>query len=168
MNEKAKYYIDKLKLKKHPEGGYYNEIYSAGEIIEADVLPVRYEGARVFSTSIFFLLEGEQISSLHKLKSDEIWHFYDGSTINIYIISSNGKLEKRTLGRNLENDELIQTVIEKNNWFGADLNDKSSYGLIGCTVAPGFDFDDFEIGKREELLKKFPDQKDIILNITKP
>jgi len=168
MNEKAKYYIDKLKLKKHPEGGYYNEIYSAGEIIEADVLPVRYEGARVFSTSIFFLLEGEQISSLHKLKSDEIWHFYDGSTINIYIISSNGKLEKRTLGRKLENDEVIQTVIEKDNWFGADLSDKNSYGLIGCTVAPGFDFDDFEIGKREELLKKFPDQKDIILNITKP
>lgn len=167
MNEKAKYYIDKLKLEKHPEGGYFNEIYRSGEIFTASVLPKRYNGDRVFSTSIYFLLEGRDISAFHKLQSDEIWHFYDGSAIKIYIITPERKLEERVLGNDLNNNESLQIAINKNSWFGAELADRSSYSLIGCTVSPGFDFQDFEIGKRERLLEEFPEFSTTILRLTK-
>ncbi|MGA7838680.1 MAG: cupin domain-containing protein [Ignavibacteriaceae bacterium] len=167
MNEKAKYYIDKLMMNKHPEGGYYNEIYRAGEIFEADVLPGRYSGSRVFSTSIYFLLSGQDVSTFHRLQSDEIWHFYDGCSVKIYIIDENEKVEKRILGTDLENGEVLQTVLPKNCWFGAELNDKSSFALIGCTVSPGFDFEDFELGDRGKLLKQYPQFKELIIRLTK-
>lgn len=167
MNEKAKYYIEKLIMNKHPEGGYYNEIYRAGEIFEADVLPGRYSGSRVFSTSIYFLLSEKDVSTFHRLKSDELWHFYDGCAIKIYIIDEGGSLEGVTLGSNLDNGERLQAVIPKNSWFGAELTDKSSFALVGCTVAPGFDFADFELGKREELIELFPRHKELILKLTR-
>lgn len=166
MTEKAKYYKDKLMLQKHPEGGYFKEVYRAGEIIEADMLPTRYGGDRVFSTSIYFLLDENQVSKLHKLKSDEVWHFYDGSAVKIYVIQPDGKLEVRLLGSKLENGETLQTVIEKNSWFGAELIDKNQCGLIGCTVAPGFDFNDFEIGDKENLLRLFPQHSKLINKLT--
>ena len=168
MNEKAKYYINKLKLQKHPEGGYFNEIYRSGEMFEASVLPERYMGDRAFSTSIYFLLDGKDISTFHKLQSDEIWHFYDGSPVRIYIITPERALEERVLGYNLDNNETLQTVINKDSWFGAELVDKSSFCLVGCTVSPGFDFQDFEMGKRELLLKEYPEFSGTILRLTKP
>ena len=168
MNEKAKYYINKLKLQKHPEGGYFNEIYRSGEMFEASVLPERYMGNRAFSTSIYFLLDGKDISTFHKLQSDEIWHFYDGSPVRIYIITPERALEERVLGYNLDNNETLQTVINKDSWFGAELVDKSSFCLVGCTVSPGFDFQDFEMGKRELLLKEYPEFSGTILRLTKP
>ena len=168
MDEKVLYYIEKLKLIKHPEGGYFNEIYRSDEMFEASVLPERYIGHRSFSTSIYFLLSGKEISAFHKLKSDEIWHFYDGSAIKIYIITPERKLEERILGNNLSKNESLQTVINKNSWFGAELANKTSYSLVGCTVSPGFDFQDFEIGKREQLLGQYPEFSNIILKLTKP
>jgi len=141
MDDKAKYYIEKLMMTKHPEGGYFNEIYRAGEIFEADVLPGRYRGNRAFSTSIYFLLSGKDVSTFHRLQSDEIWHFYDGCPVKIYIIDSNGRLEERILGNDLEKGEELQSVIPKDCWFGAELKDKTSFALVGCTVAPGFDFE---------------------------
>ena len=168
MHEKAKYYIDKLKLQKHPEGGYFNEIYRADEIFEASVLPERYNGDRAFSTSIYFLLDGKDISAFHKLQSDEIWHFYDGCQVKVSIITPLHSLEERILGSNLDNKENLQTVINKHSWFGAELTDKSSFSLIGCTVSPGFDFQDFEVGKREQLLEEYPEFSNIILRLTKP
>lgn len=168
MNEKAKYYIDKLKLQKHPEGGYFNEIYRSGEIFEVSVLPERYMGDRAFSTSIYFLLNGKDISAFHKLQSDEIWHFYDGSPVRICIITPEHTLEERILGYNLDNSEALQTVINKHSWFGAELVVKSSFCLVGCTVSPGFDFQDFEMAKREQLLKEFPEFSSTILRLTKP
>jgi len=166
MTEKAKYYIEKLMLQKHPEGGYFKEIYRAGEIIEADLLPGRYGGDRSFSTSIYFLLDENQVSKFHKLKSDEIWHFYDGSAIKIYIIHPGGTLEEKLLGNKLEDGETLQTVIGKGNWFGAELVEKNKYGLIGCTVAPGFDFNDFEMGDREKLLTLFPLHSEFIKKLS--
>ena len=168
MDEKVLYYIEKLKLIKHPEGGYFNEIYRSDEMFEASVLPERYIGHRSFSTSIYFLLSGKEISAFHKLKSDEIWHFYDGSAIKIYIITPERKLEERILGNNLSKNESLQTVINKNSWFGAELLSKTSFSLVGCTVSPGFDFQDFEIGKREQLLQEYPEFSSIILKLTKP
>lgn len=167
MHEKAKEYIDKLELAAHPEGGYFSEIYRSNEIVLADHLPSRYKSSRSFSTSIYFMLEGKQISSFHRLKSDEQWHFYDGTALDIYIINENGNLKKIKLGNYLKSGETFQTVIEKNSWFAAELIDKSSYALVGCTVSPGFDFNDFELGKRNDLVNKFPDHKEIIIRFTK-
>ncbi|MEJ2193969.1 MAG: cupin domain-containing protein [Ignavibacteriaceae bacterium] len=166
MNKKAKEYIKKLQLKPHPEGGYYKELYRAGELILPDHLPKRFKSSRTFSTSIYFLLEGKQISTFHRLKADELWHFYDGSTLIICIIDESGELRKLKLGSNVEDGEMFQVQIKNNNWFGAELLDKSSYALIGCTVSPGFEFEDFELGDKIELSKKYPEHKNIILKLT--
>ncbi|GBD88227.1 hypothetical protein BMS3Abin03_02162 [bacterium BMS3Abin03] len=167
MNTKAKHYIEKLQLKLHPEGGWFREVYRADETISSDHLPKRYGSARCFSTSIYFLLEGVQFSSFHKLKSDEQWHFYDGSPVIIYSINETGILETIKLGNNLADGEMFQTVIKRNTWFAAEIADKNSFALIGCTVAPGFEFDDFELAKRNELLKLYPKFKHIISKLTK-
>lgn len=166
MSEKAKYYIEKLNMIPHPEGGYFKEIYRSGEIYSEEHLPDRYGGERSFSTSIYYLLEGEQVSTFHKLKSDEIWHFYGGSALKVYIIKNAGHVEEIILGNNLYKGEIFQYVIPNNYWFGAELIDKSSYSLIGCTVAPGFDFSDFEQGKRSMLLRQFPALEDLIIKLT--
>jgi len=167
MNDKAGFYISKLQLNPHPEGGYYKEVYRSDEIIEAVHLPVRYKSSRAFSTSIFFLLKNDQVSMFHKLKSDEIWHFYDGCGVKIYVIEKNGIKREVLLGNKLEQGELPQVIINKNSWFGAELLNKSSFCLIGCTVSPGFEFKDFELGEREKLLKLFPQHENIIKKLTK-
>ncbi len=166
MNRQAKYYIEKLNLIAHPEGGYFKEVYRSNEVIKAEHLPDRYTKERSFSTSIYFLLEGEQVSKFHKLKSDEIWHFYDGSPIQIFMISPKGTLQKRILGKNLDKNELPQLVIENGNWFGAKVLEKNSFTLIGCAVSPGFDFKDFELADKEKLIKKFPAHAKIVDELT--
>jgi predicted cupin superfamily sugar epimerase len=112
MNQKAKYYIQKLQLEKHPEGGYFREIYRAGEIISIDAPKKNLK--RNVSTSIYFLLEGSQISKFHRLKSDELWHFYDGGSVKEYVIDDIGKLKEIILGKKTEDGEVFQTVIKKN------------------------------------------------------
>mgnify|MGYP001308266141 FL=1 len=164
MNEKTRYYIDKLELKKHPEGGYYREIYRSAEMFSID--PPKKNLKRNVSTSIYFLLDGSQVSKFHRLKSDELWHFYDGSSIKIYVIDESGKLDEITLGRKTEDGEVFQTVIKKNNWFASEVINKKSFALIGCTVSPGFDFSDFELADREYLLEKFPKYKSLIQKLS--
>jgi uncharacterized protein len=165
MYPKAQKYIKQLQLKKHPEGGYYKEVYRSGEIILPEHLPKRYKSSRNFSTSIYFLLEGKQFSSFHFLKSDELWHFYDGSSVLLYIITKNGELSVKKLGRSKDSE--LQLTIEKQNWFAAELEDKKSFAIFGCTVSPGFEFDDFILGKRNDLLKKFPQHSTLIKRLTK-
>ena len=167
MSSQAKKYIEKLQLKPHPEGGYYKEIYRAGEMILSEHLPKRYKSSRNFATSIYFLLEENQVSNFHRLKSDEQWHFYDGSSIVIYVIEEGGNLNKILLGRNIENGESLQAVIKHNSWFAAELSDNTSFALIGCTVTPGFDFSDFELGKRNDLIEAFPQYRELIDKLTK-
>lgn len=162
MLEKAKMYIDKLQLQPHPEGGYYKEIYRAGEMILVENLPGSYKGNRNISTSIYFLLHQKDFSVFHKLKSDELWHFYDGSTVKISVIDKNGKFVEIFLGKKIAEGEVFQTVIEKNCWFAAELVDKKSFALVGCTVSPGFDFQDFEMADCEKLISKFPEYENRI------
>jgi len=166
MNEKAKYYIQKLQLKKHPEGGYYREIYRSGEMISIDAPKKNLK--RNVSTSIYFLLEGVQVSKFHRLKSDELWHFYDGSSVKVSVIDEKGKLSEIFLGKKTDEGEVFQTVIKKNNWFAAEVLNKRSFTLIGCTVSPGFDFSDFELANRDYLLDSFPKYKSLITKFTKP
>lgn len=164
MNEKAKQYIQKLQLKKHPEGGYYREVYRAAEMFYIDSPPKALK--RNASTSIYFLLEGKQVSKFHKLKSDEQWHFYDGSSVKIYVIDDKGKLTEFVLGNKIDDGKLFQLVIKKNNWFAAELINKRGYALIGCTVSPGFDFNDFELADKETMIKKFPMHSGLISKLT--
>ncbi len=158
----AQDWIKKLKLQAHPEGGYYKEIYRSTEEIEGDLIPGNRKGKRSVSTAIYFLLDGNDFSAFHRIKSDEIWHFYDGECIILYVIDEVGKLCKYFLDR-----KNPMQVIPKNYWFSAELKNKNSYGLVGCTVAPGFDFEDFEMGERGDLIKEFPQHNDLITQLTK-
>ncbi len=162
MRRNAQYWIDLLKLSKHPEGGYFKEVYRADEFVNKKSLPDRYTSFRSFSTSIYFLLQSHEFSAFHRLKSDEIWHFYEGSAITIYAISPDGTLTKTFIGNSPEKGERFQLLIPKGFWFAAILNTSDSYALVGCSVSPGFDFEDFEMGKRSDLEKQFPQHKDII------
>jgi len=165
MQPKAQQYIKQLQLKKHPEGGYYKEVYRSGELILPEHLPKRYKSTRNFSTSIYFLLEGKQFTSFHILKSDELWHFYDGSAVLLYNINQKGEISVKKLGR--DQDCELQLTIEKENWFAAEIEDKKSFALFGCTVSPGFEFADFQLGKRNDLIKKFPQHSTLIKRLTK-
>lgn len=166
MNEKAKYYIQKLELIKHPEGGYFREIYRSSEMYFIDRPKKALK--RNASTSIYFLLDGKQVSKFHRLKSDELWHFYEGSTIKLYLINEAGEFSVLLLGKNLSDGEVFQVTISKNSWFAAEVLDKKSFSLIGCTVSPGFDFSDFELASRKKLLDHFPSHKKEIVRFTKP
>ncbi|HEX9250597.1 MAG TPA: cupin domain-containing protein [Ignavibacteriaceae bacterium] len=166
MNQKAKYYIEKLQLIKHPEGGYFREVYRSGEIITIEAPKKNLK--RNFSTSIYFLLEGSQVSKFHRLKSDELWHFYDGGSVKLYVIGEKGKLTEIILGKKTEDGEVFQTVIKKNNWFAAEVINKRSFSLIGCTVSPGFDFSDFELANRHWMIEYFPKHKSLVSKFTNP
>lgn len=164
MARSSQYYIDKLELMAHPEGGYFKEIYRSPEL--CDGLPSRYNGKRNFSTSIYYLLKGSQFSAFHRIKSDEIWHFYDGCRVNIYIIDRDANLVIERLGRGIDKNEKFQLVISKDQWFAAQPEEPTGFSLVGCSVAPGFDFSDFEIGVRDELLEKYPAFQELIIRYT--
>jgi hypothetical protein len=167
MTQTAEYWINKLQLIKHPEGGYYREVYRSHEFVHKKNLPDRYSSFRSFSTSIYFLLESHEFSAFHRLKSDEIWHFYEGAAINVLMIFPNGEFKRIEMGREAETNDVYQALIPKGCWFAAHVNEEDTFSLVGCTVAPGFDFEDFELGKRDDLLKLFPQHRDLIARFTK-
>jgi predicted cupin superfamily sugar epimerase len=162
MIASALYWINRLQLIKHPEGGYYKEVYRSGEFVHKKNLPDRYSSFRSFSTSIYFLLESHEFSAFHRLKSDEIWHFYEGSAITILVISPQGEFSKLSLGRNPDENQSYQALIPKGYWFAAHVNTPDSFSLVGCTVSPGFDFEDFELGEKIILTQLFPEHVEII------
>lgn len=166
--QNADYWIANLGLQPHPEGGYFKELYRASETIAQEALPERFSGDRSFSTSIYYLLNTTDISRFHRINQDEIWHFYEGVSLSIHCIFSDGKYKKLLLGRNIEKGEFLQQVVEAGCYFAAELNDKESFGLVGCTVAPGFDFEDFELSARGELQALFPQHHEIIERFTVP
>lgn len=159
--------IKRIELIPHPEGGYYREIYRSEEKIDIIHLPERFNGERSFSTSIYYMLVKEQISVFHKLKSDEIWHFYYGSPLFIHLLDTKSGYKKLKLGNNLLDGETPQFIIPKETFFAAEVVDKKSFALIGCTVSPGFEFADFEFGIADQLLKQFPQQKELIIRLSK-
>ena len=168
MIKDATYWIEKLGLVKHPEGGYYRETYRSDEAVERSALPGRFSGPRPFSTAIYFLLSGDDISAFHRIKSDEVWHFYSGAPLTIHVIEQNGNYSPIQLGCSPVHEEYFQAVIKAGSWFGAALNEPRSYALVGCTVAPGFDFSDFEMGAREKLCRLYPAHRTIIEKLTLP
>ena len=159
-------WIRQLKLRRHPEGGYYRETYRAKDTVSATALPDRFAGSRRFSTAIYFLLQGKDISRLHRLQSDELWHFYAGYALTIDLITPAGQHKRIKLGKNPKRGESFQAVIPAGCWFGAAVNNQRAYSLVGCTVAPGFDFADFEQADRRQLLVQYPQHADIIRRLT--
>lgn len=166
MSEKtAEYWIDKLSLQAHPEGGYFNETYRSDERIEGGELPSRYGSSRVFGTSIFFLLTTESVSNFHRLASDEIWHYHQGGGAIIHMISEDGQLSFKKVGSDLASGESLQVIIPKGTWFAAEVV-KEDYILVGCTVAPGFEFEDFELADRDALSSAYPEHQTLISRFT--
>ncbi|RDI96370.1 cupin domain-containing protein [Meiothermus sp. QL-1] len=163
----ARFWIEQLGLLPHPEGGYYREIYRSAESVEAEHLPSRYGGDRAFSTAIYYLLEHPDFSAFHRLKSDEIWHFYDGSPLILWLIDPAGALQVLRLGRDPARGEQPVRVVPAGCWFAASLEHPQSFALVGCTVAPGFDFVDFELAEREALLRQFPQHRALIERLTR-
>jgi uncharacterized protein len=164
-NKKAQYLKERLDLLELPgEGGYYKETYRSDKTI---ILPSETDGERSISTSIYYLLDGTQFSAFHRLKSDEIWHFYIGSSVTIYTINKMENLSEVSLGSNIEKGELFQFQVRAESWLAATVNDTSSYALIGCTVSPGYDYLDFELGDRKKLIERYPQHRSIIEKLTR-
>lgn len=159
--QEAAYWIEKLNLRRHPEGGWFRETYRSAELIEQDALPEAFSGERNCSTGIYYLLEEHDFSAFHRIKSDEIWHFYTGtSAVEIFYIERR-RLKSQKLGNDFDKEELFQFVLPGNTWFAAQLTDKSGYALVGCTVSPGFNFEDYELADKT-LAANFPEYKEQI------
>ena len=158
--------IQSLELQPHPEGGYFKEIYRSNEVLKQKSLDSRYSGDRNYSTSIYYLLKGDSISRFHRLKSDETWHFYYGSSLILHCINELKRYYRIKLGSNLTDDETPQFTIPHGDWFAAEVTDKNSFSLTGCTVAPGFAFQDFELAGQKELSLKFPELRELIARFT--
>jgi len=165
MHAAATYWIDHLRLNRHPEGGWFRETYRAAETLPADALPARFVGPRSFSTAIHFLLEQGDFSALHRLRSDEIWHFYDGDPLTVHVITPEGERYEILLGPDAEQGERFQAVVPAGCWFGAEPS--GGYSLVGCTLAPGFEFSDFEMGDREGLTILFPEHSSLVARLTR-
>jgi uncharacterized protein len=167
LNEQAKYWIEKLNLKQHPEGGFFTEIYRSKRYVH---LP-EYDGTRSVCTAIYYLLIGDQFSFFHRIKSDEIWHFYAGSSLLLHIIEEKAekpRLMDIRLGSNFDNNETFQAVINSGSWLAASVIDHDSYSLVGCTVSPGFEYRDWEIGQMQILSRLYPQYKSVIEKYAKP
>jgi predicted cupin superfamily sugar epimerase len=156
--------VKQLGLLPHPEGGFYAETYrsTTGFSQSGD-----RQGYRSYSTAIYFLLTKGNFSALHRIKSDEVWHFYLGDPVHVHSISPEGDYHCIALGNHFTKGEVPQYVVPAGWWFGSESVGEIGYSLVGCTVAPGFDFADFELAEKEKLIGKFPSQKSIIEKLTR-
>jgi predicted cupin superfamily sugar epimerase len=162
LDKNAKYWIDRLGLSPHPEGGHYVVTYKSDLTIVRGALPSTFQGDRSASTAIYFLLDGEDFSAFHRLASDELWHFYAGSTLVVYVIDEAGSLSELHLG-----GEDFQAVVKAGCWFASRVKDAAGFALVGCTVAPAFDFADFELATRSELVRTYPAHRKLIEELTR-
>lgn len=159
--------IDRLKLQPHPEGGFYAETYRSEEELACRALPCRYGANRSVATAIYFLLTADSCSVMHRLKSDEIFHFYLGDPVTMLHLYPDGQTRIVTLGPDLLQGHQPQIIVPKNIWQGSFTTGSNGYALLGTTVAPGFDFADFEYGDRQNLITQYPDQAQIITRLTR-
>jgi predicted cupin superfamily sugar epimerase len=153
----ARFWIEHLSLSPHPEGGHFRETYRAGG---------RTDGGRSFSTAIYYLLRSHEVSALHRLRSDELFHFYAGSSLTVHVIRPDGNYEALEIGDDPDRGNVHQAVVPAGSWFGATVEEPDSFALVGCTVAPGFDFDDFEQAAGPELIALYPHHRDLIERLT--
>lgn len=153
--------INKLGLLPHPEGGYYLETYRSETAIQV----AGFNGKRSAATGIYYLLESGDFSALHRIKSDETWHFYAGDPLKVVEITPKGEEIETIIGNQLDQGQLPQYTVKAGNWFGS--RSIGTYSLVGCTVYPGFDFQDFEMADRGELLGQFPNLAPTLTDFTR-
>lgn len=157
--------IRKFEMQPHPEGGWYKETYKSMEAVSASALPERFAGSRSFCTAIYFLLEERNFSAFHRIKSDECWHFYSGDPLQIFVILPDGSMQITELGNDIRKDQQFQFVVPANCWFASRPAPGSSYSFVGCTVAPGFDFSDFELADKTTLCSLYPQHYEVIAGL---
>jgi predicted cupin superfamily sugar epimerase len=160
--------IETLSLRPHPEGGWYREVYRSPEEIVAQALAPRYGGERRMATSILFMLQAGEISALHRVSSDETWLFHMGDPLELVAIDENGAIAHCRLGHDLAAGHVLQRTVPHGAWQGARVVEGGAYALVGCVVAPGFDFKDFEMGERAALLERYPQHAALIRRLTNP
>lgn len=151
----ASYYIKHLRLEPHSEGGYFQSSYASEDSISN----------RKLYTSIYFLLGAKDVSHFHRLKSDELWYFHDGSPLLVHVIDELGNYVEHKLGLNIENGEVPQVLVPKNTIFGSSVIEDGTFSLVGCMVAPGFAYEDFELFTQQDLLQDYPQHKEIICKL---
>jgi hypothetical protein len=167
LDKDAQYWTNHFGLSPHPEGGYYRVTYQSDLTIVRSALPSRYQGDRLASTAIYFLLDGQDFSAFHRIASDELWHFYAGSSLVVYVIDPEGNYSELHLGNDSDGGEVFQAVVKAGCWFASRLKDGAGFALVGCTVAPGFDFADFELAVRSELTTAYPQHRKLIEELTR-
>lgn len=158
--------IERLSLVPHPEGGFFRETYRAAFQLGAQALLPQFTGMRHASTAIYYLLTAGDRSRFHRIRSDEIWHFYQGDPLQVVEITEAGDISATLLGSDIAAGQVLQHVVPAGRWFGACPAAGSRFSLVGCTVSPGFDFADFEMAERAALLSTYPQLQDWITRLT--
>jgi len=164
MSPGADFWVRTLALEPHPEGGHFRETYRADE--STGDLPERFGGPRALATAIFYLLRAGERSRLHRLRADEVWHFHDGGPLHLHLFGPAGEYRRLALGRDPSRGETLQAVVPHGSWFGAEPGEGAEFALVGCTCAPGFEYGDFELGARVDLLARFPAQRALVERLT--
>jgi len=162
----ADWWIEHLGLAEHPEGGYFRETFFSDEWIDQADLPERYASDRSYS-SILFLLKAGGFSAFHRLKSDELWYYHAGNPVNIYTIDDNGIMEPFVLGNRVDAGESFQVRFRRGIWFAAECNGSGGFSVIGCSVSPGFSYEDFELAEPAYLISSYPEHREIIERYTR-
>ncbi len=149
----ASYWVSHLRLASHPEGGFFREVYRSSERVASEHLPDRFRGARNFATSIYYLLEAGDFSAFHRIKSDETWHFYAGGPLELHMVQGES-YSVVIIGNRPDRGEVLQYTVPHGVWFASRPLAGTTYSLLGCTVSPGFDFEDFEMGTPDQVLSE--------------
>jgi predicted cupin superfamily sugar epimerase len=157
-----------LHLEPHPrEGGYFIQTWRSEEIVPQQALPARYGGPRHAGTAIYYLLEPGTFSEMHRLASDEIFHFYLGDPVEMLQLAPDGSSRVVTLGSDFSAGMSPQLLVPKNVWQGSRLLPGGSFALLGCTVSPGFDYSDYQAGTFAELSAQWPQHRELIRILTR-
>ncbi|BES63702.1 cupin domain-containing protein [Gottschalkiaceae bacterium SANA] len=156
--------VNRLELLPHPEGGYYKQTYKDDGLVEG-YRGIDLTSPHASSTAIYFLMTEGNFSALHRLKQDEVWHFYEGSALSVHTIKPDGTHQEIRLGRDFQAGEVYQAVVKRGDIFGSCVD--SGYALVGCTVAPGFEFEDFELLPKADLLAAYPMYRKLIEKLTR-
>lgn len=157
MEQEIAFWVEKLELLPHPEGGFYKETYRSEQTIPGT--------ERQLMTGIYFLLTSKNVSRFHRIKSDELWFYHAGSPLIVHTLDENGHTQNH-VGLDFKAGQTPQFLVPKNTIFGSSVLNDDSYSLVSCVVAPGFDFTDFELFTKEELLPLFPEHEAIIERLT--
>jgi predicted cupin superfamily sugar epimerase len=170
MTLTAEEIIELLRMEPLPvEGGYYRVTYCAEETLDAATLPARYGGPRAYGGAIYYLLHGDHFSALHRLLTDEVYHFYLGQPVEMLLLYPDGRDEVLRLGTGLAMGERVQMVVPRGVWQGSRLAANTTpegFALMGTTMAPAYEQADFELGDRARLLATYPQRSDLIRALT--